>query len=162
MLTTKFIVAPLLLLTGCAMIPLSPSPTLPVTTLANGAVMLTGDTADQPILKAAEEAVRVEFVRRGVRVIPQATVRAEVTLARRNPAVGYNAASRGNGVLIDAKPQDGRLDLCHDQVFRLSVAVFEVRNAKVIYRGAGERLQCGELDADDLAELAKVALGGLL
>lgn len=162
MLTIKPFVLPLLLLTGCAILPASPVPALPVTTLASGAVMLVGTATDQPELKAAEQAVRGEFFRRGVRVIPQAALRAEVTLARRSPTVGYSSVSRGNGILIDAKPQDGRLDLCRDQVFRLSVAVFEVRTAKIIYRGAGERLRCGELDADDLAELAEVALGGLL
>jgi hypothetical protein len=121
---------------------------------------LPGDPAGDPAVTAAERAVREALVQRGYSLTVDAPYQVEVALARRAAAVGFGAASTDSPD-VDAKPQDGGIDLCRDHIFRLSVAILDQRTAVIASRGAAERVRCGNPDADDLTELAAVALGSL-
>ena len=111
----------------------------------------------------AVEAVSKVFARRGYHVAAEADFRVDVGLAKRAVEVGFRGepATAGRSVGVEALPEDRRIDLCREHIFRLSVAIVDRRSGLIVYRGTAEDVRCGEPGADNLLALANVALHSL-
>lgn len=150
------------LLGACAIIP---GPTGSGTGSASEFNRVTiGDDAERSGEQAqAVEGVRKVLVQRGFEVVADADFRVDVGLAKRAVEVGFRGErGTGNGsASVEALPEDRRLDLCREHIFRLSVAIMDRRKGTVVYRGTAEDVRCGAPDADNLLGLANVALRSL-
>ena len=152
-------------LAACTLIPGAPQQTvLSEKPKANG--VLNGNAVMLPIADgvssgsmAATTAVRTMLGELEYRIVGDAPYQVDVALAKRASTVGFHDNEDRTGIM--AKPHDGRIDLCREHVFRLSVAVIERKTAAVVYRGVGEKVRCGDPDDADLRALARVALASL-
>ena len=123
-----------------------------------------GDGPERPGEQTlAVEAVRKVLERRGYQVVPDADFRVDVGLAKRAVEVGFRVepSSADRGATFEAKPEDRRLDLCREHVFRLSLAIMDRRNGAIVYRGTAEEVRCGEPDGGHLLALARGAVRAL-
>lgn len=111
----------------------------------------------------AVEAVGKVLARRGYLVATEADFRVDVGLAKRAVEVGFRGepATAGRSSGVEALPEDRRIDLCREHIFRLSVAIVDRRSGLIVYRGTAEDVRCGEPGADNLLALANVALHSL-
>ena len=111
----------------------------------------------------AIEAVRKVLTSRGYQNAADAEFRVDVGLAKRAVEVGFRGepGAADRSAAVEALPEDRRLDLCREHIFRLSVAIMDRRSGAIAYRGAAEEVRCGEPDAGNMLGLANVALHSL-
>jgi hypothetical protein len=117
----------------------------------------TPDTA--PLARNAEIAVRNLLALRGHAFSGTADFGVQVTLARRDDGTGF--ATPGNYETALGKRRRQHLTLCDAGIFRMSVAIIDLRSAAIAYRGHAEEVSCHEPDAKGLATLATSALQSL-
>lgn len=115
--------------------------------------------------RAAKGAVEKVLVARGYRFAADARFEIALGLAKRPVEVGFQAARspgrQEQAPYPAALPEDRRLDLCREAVYRLSVVIVSRVDNTVAYRGAAEEVRCGDLSDSDLTGLANVALGSM-
>lgn len=114
---------------------------------------------------AAKGAVEKVLVARGYRFAADGRFEIALGLAKRPVEIGFQAAPspgrQEQAPYPAALPEDRRLDLCREAVYRLSVVIVSRVDNTVAYRGAAEEVRCGDLSDRDLTGLANVALGSM-
>lgn len=150
------------LIAACAIIP-GPTGSGVGTLTPDNLVMLETEADALSGERAAQQAVRIALSRRGYRIVRDANFEVKVSIAKRATEVGFKATGDTPGDLLapQARPEGGRLDLCREHIFRMSVAIIDRGNGSINYRGAAENVRCGELEAGNLAAMAAVALQSL-
>lgn len=147
---------------GCAVIPGPRGGG--VGTLANRDVVFPDAAGDAPTLQiAAAPAIRQALEARGYRFKKEARLKVEFGMAMRASEIGFEGAPdlRADLTVPHARPDVRRLDFCHEHIFRMTVAIVDYETGTIAYRGAAERVKCGELGKTDYVALANVALGSL-
>lgn len=151
--------------TGCAFIP-EPRKASEGASLALSSVQLSDPAEDMsPALELARQAVSRALNKKGVNVAADSPFELDVTLSTRPPEMGLFSRPKdgeqlGNSSVAGAVRKQ-RLDLCKDQVIRLSVSLVSVNSGQQLYRAHAEDQTCRALGKALITTLADEAMAGL-
>lgn len=154
----------LLLLSACAIVPAPAGSTTGNLDLKRDVMFVTDRPASQ-LNRSAENSVRKLLTLQGYRVRPWADVSVIVSIAERSPRLAFEArAVSGQANSADAfkgEKHGGRISLCADKVYRLTVAFVDQRKGEVPYRGFAEQVSCDAPDENNIYNLAASATRSL-
>ena len=123
------------------------------------AVMFFEQPSQPSSAEAAETAVRQLLLVQGYRIVAKSDLSIEVSFAKRDPGVGFSNSASGNTTTpVEGEQRTGRINLCRDNIYRLSVAITDQRSGVVAYRGFSEDVSCHLPVGNELSVLAAAAM----
>lgn len=151
-------------LSSCAIVPAPVSSTAGRLDTKTSIMFVESDDASASA-RNAEGTVRRLLTLQGYKVTASANLGVDVSFSKRPPSVGFDAAaSRPDGSSmgdVRGRKYASRLNLCKEDVYRLTVSITDYRTGMTAFRGFSEEVSCQQPSDNSLYVMAAAAMRSL-